>query len=92
MSNAQNGKSRPQFSRAPLITSAAMLGGGFALALVGLAVGGGYLLWATRRWVREMEVAPSDLAKIKWDQARAAVSAGAEAWQNGPRADPASAS
>ena len=92
MSNAQNGKSRPQFSRTPLITSAAMLGGGFVLVLVGLAVGGGYLAWATRKWVTEMEVPPSELAKIKWDQARAAVSAGAEAWQNGPRADPANAS
>jgi len=40
--------------------------------------------------VNEMEVPPSELAKLKWAQTRAAVSAGASAgasaWQNGPRA------
>ncbi len=62
------------------------------LVLVGLAVGGGHLLSATRQWVKEMETPPSELARIKWTQARAAVSAGAAAWQNGPRANPAVAS
>ena len=91
MSNANNGKSGPQFSSGPLITSAAMVGGGIVLVLVGLAVGGGHLLSATRHWVREMEVPPTELARIKWNQARAAVSAGAVAWQNGPQANPADA-
>ena len=58
---------------------------------LGLAVGGGHLLSATRHWVREMEVPPTELARIKWNQARAAVSAGAVAWQNGPQANPADA-
>jgi len=92
MSNAGNGKSGPQFSSGPLITSAALVGGGTVLVLAGLAVTGGHLLWATRQGVREMETPPSELARIKWNQARSAVSVGAAAWQNGPRANPAVAS
>ena len=89
MSNGENRSSGPQFQTAPLIVSAAMVGVGTMIVLVGLAVGGGHLLSATRRWVNEMEVPPSELAKIKWTQAKAAVSAGAQAWQDGTQAVPA---
>ena len=88
MSNGENRTNGPQFRTAPLITSAAMIGAGTLIALAGLAVGGGHLLSATRRWVNEMEVPPSELAKIKWTQAKAAVSAGAQAWQDGTQAVP----
>jgi hypothetical protein len=87
MSNDLNGKSGPQFSSGPLITSAAMVGAGTLLALAGVALGGGYLLRVARQWVREMEVPPNELARIKWNQARAAVSAGAAVWQDGPHAN-----
>ncbi len=89
MSGKSNG---PQFQAAPLITSAAMIGAGTLVALAGLAIGGGHLVTATRRWINEMEVPPSDLARLKWVQARAAYTAGASAWQNGSRASVASAS
>ena len=92
MSNGENTKSGPQFSSGPLIVSAALVGAGTLIVLAGLAVGGGHLAWATRQWVRELEVPPSELAKIKWSQARAAVSAGTAAWQNGTESDPASVS
>jgi hypothetical protein len=92
MSNAGNGKRGPQFSSGPLITSAAMVGAGTVLVMAGLAVGGAHMLWVTRQWVKEMETPPSELARIKWNQARAAVSAGAAAWQNGPRAGRSDAS
>ena len=62
-----------------------------AYVLAGLAVGGGHLLSATRQWVDEMEVPPSELARIKWAQAKAAMSAGAQAWQDGTQAIPAEA-
>ena len=88
MSNGENRSSGPQFQAAPLIVSAAMVGGGTMIVLVGLAVGGGHLLSATRRWVNEMEVPPSELARIKWTQAKAAMSAGAQAWQDGTQAIP----
>jgi len=86
MSNGENGKIGPQIRSGPLIVSAALVGAGTLIALAGLAVGGGYVASVTRQWVREMEVPPSELAKLKWAQARAAVSAGASAWQNGSQA------
>ena len=46
----------------------------------------------TRLWINEMEVQPSELARLKWVQARAAYTAGASAWQDGSRASVASAS
>jgi len=83
MSNGENRTNGPQFRTAPLITSAVMVGVGTMIALAGLAVGGGHLLSVTRQWVNEMEVPPSELARLKWTQARAAMAAGAAAWQNG---------
>jgi len=89
MSNGENRRNGPQFRTAPLITSAAMVGGGTLIALAGLAIGGGHLLSATRQWINEMEVAPSELARLKWTQAKTAMAAGAAAWQNGTQRDPA---
>ena len=83
MSNGENGKIGPQIRSGPLIVSAALVGAGTLIALAGLAVGGGYVASLTRQRVREMEVPPSELARLKWAQARAAVAAGASAWQNG---------
>ena len=89
MSNGENRSNGPQYRAAPLIISAVMVGTGTAIVLAGLAVGGAHLLTATRQWVNEMEVAPSELARLKWTQAKAAMSAGAQAWQNGNPAVPA---
>jgi hypothetical protein len=83
MSNGETRTNGPQFRTTPLITSAVMVGAGTMIALAGLAVGGGHLLSVTRQWVNEMEVPPSELARLKWTQARAAMAAGAAAWQNG---------
>jgi hypothetical protein len=83
VSDAQKG---PHFESGPLITGATLLGVGALIAAVGLAVGGGHLIAATRRWVKEMEVPPSELARQKWAQARTAVEAGTSAWQNGTKA------
>ena len=91
MSNGENRGSGPQYRAAPLIISAALVGTGTVIVLAGLAVGGGHLLAATRRWVNEMEVPPSELARVKWAQAKAAMSAGAQAWQDGTQAIPAEA-
>ena len=89
MSNGENRSNGPQYRAAPLIISAVMVGTGTAIVLAGLAEGSAHLLTATRQWVNEMEVAPSDLARLKWTQAKAAMSAGAQAWQNGNPAVPA---
>jgi hypothetical protein len=68
------------------------VGAGTLIALTGLAVGGGHLLSATRQWINDMEVPPSELARLKWTQARAAMAAGAAAWQNGAQPHPAQSS
>ena len=87
MSNGENRANGPQFRTAPLIISAAMVGGGTLIALTGLAVGGAHLLSVTRQWINEMEVPPSELARLKRTQARAAMAAGAAAWQDGTQSE-----
>jgi hypothetical protein len=77
----------PEFRTGPLITSAALVGAGTIVALVGLAVGGSHLFSATRRWIQAMEVPPSEVARHKWVQAKSAAAAGAASWRNGVPAD-----
>jgi len=84
MSNTDERSARPQFQPGPLLTGAALIGLGALLAMVGVAVGGTHVISAMRRWVSDMEVPPSELAKIKLAQARAAAAAGAQAWQQAP--------
>src|SRR6202034_237092 len=76
----------PRVRPAPRVTGGALIAAGGVIALAGLVVGGAHLFAATRRWIREMEIPPSEVAKLKLAQARAAASAGADAWQNGPAA------
>ena len=83
--NSQGSGNLPEFRTRPLITGAALVGA--MVALVGLAVGGSHLLSATRRWIQAMEVPPSEVARIKWMQARTAAGAGTAAWRNGVPAD-----
>lgn len=84
MSNStQSSNSLPPVRSGPLITGAALVGAGSLLVAAGFIVGSIHLLSATRQWVRAMETPPSELARLKWAQARAAVTAGAGAWQNG---------
>ena len=85
--NSQRSGNLPEFNTSPLITGAALVGVGAMIALVGLAVGGSHLLAATRRWIQAMEVPPSEVARIKWMQARTAAVAGTAAWRNGVPAD-----
>jgi hypothetical protein len=92
MTDTATGPTRPQFDTNQLIISGALVGAGTVIAMAGLAVAGSHLLLATRRWVRQMEVPPSEVAKLKFAQARAAVSAGATAWRNGSSSEPASVS
>jgi hypothetical protein len=83
MTDSGQRTSLPQLSSGPLITGAVLVGTGAMLVLAGIAVGGTHLFAATRRWVREMEVPPRQLAQQQWARARAAAVAGTSAWQNG---------
>ena len=84
--STQESSSLPELRTGLLVTSAALVGAGALIALAGLAVGGSHLFSATRRWIAEMEVPPSELARIKWAQAKSAAAAGTAAWQNGASA------
>ncbi|HEV2244061.1 MAG TPA: hypothetical protein VGR98_23680 [Streptosporangiaceae bacterium] len=73
-----------QVRSGPLVSGATLIGVGGLIALVGVAVGGFHLLSALRKWVSAMDVPPSELARQKLAQAKAAAAAGADAWQNAP--------
>jgi hypothetical protein len=47
---------------------------------------GSAIMSAARQRVNQLEQPPSELAKRRWQQARAATTAGAKAWRNGPPA------
>ena len=81
--STEQSSSWPELRTGPLVTAAVLVGAGALVALAGMAVGGSHLVSATRRWIREMEVPPSEQARIKWAQAKTAAAAGAAAWQNG---------
>lgn len=68
--------------RAPVIIGACLIGAGSMIAMAGIAVSGTALIAATRRWLRELEVPPSEVVKQKWGQTKAATVAGATAWQH----------
>jgi hypothetical protein len=82
-STESSSSSWPELRTGPIITGASLFGAGALIALAGLAVGGTHLFSATRRWIQEMEVPPSEQARIKWAQAKTAAAAGTAAWQNG---------
>ncbi len=81
--DSQSKRNAPELSTGALITAAGLIGGGAMLVLAGLAIGGAHLFSATRRWVQEMDVPPSEVARLKWAQARTAAAAGTAAWRNG---------
>ena len=82
-SNSERSVNLPEFRAGPLITGGALAAVGAMVALAGLAVGGSHLFSATRRWIQAMEVPPSEVARLKWVQARTAAAAGTAAWRNG---------
>ena len=73
-----------QVRSGPLVSGAALIGVGGMIALIGVAIGGFHLLSALRKWVNAMDVPPGELARQKLAQAKAAATAGADAWQNTP--------
>lgn len=83
MTNRQALKSGLQVNSRSVLVGGALIAAGGIVALAGLAVSSSALIVAIRRWVREMEEPPSDLARRKWEQAKAATAAGAAAWQDG---------
>ena len=71
-------------NRSLLIGGGGLVGIGGLLGFTGMVLVGSALLSATRQWVNQLEQPPSEMARRKWQQAKAAASAGAGAWRNGP--------
>jgi|tagenome__1003787_1003787.scaffolds.fasta_scaffold20874610_2 hypothetical protein len=67
-------------NRTVLWGGAALMCAGGALCATGAALCGVALAGAVRRWVRELEEPPSQMALRKWTQAKAATRAGIEGW------------
>jgi hypothetical protein len=83
MSHEQESGSGFELNTTPLLVGAALIGAGAVIGLAGMVLSGTVMLAATRRWIRQMDVPPNELARQKWAQARAATMAGASAWQDG---------
>ena len=45
---------------------------------------GAHLIAATRQWAGELETPPSELARLKWEQAKTAAASGASTWREHP--------
>jgi hypothetical protein len=66
-----------------VISGAVLVGIGGSLAATGVLLGSTAIASAMRQWIRQLDQPPSEMAKQKWNQARAATQAGAKAWQGG---------
>jgi hypothetical protein len=71
-----------QLNSTPLIVGAVLIGAGTLIGLTGLVVGGSAMISATRKWLSELEVPPSEVIRQKFHQTKAATMAGATAWQH----------
>ncbi|HSR85525.1 MAG TPA: hypothetical protein VLM11_15230 [Streptosporangiaceae bacterium] len=80
MKNAR-GYSSFQVNTTPLVVGAALIGAGMLMGIAGIVVGGTALASASRKWINELDVPPSEVVKHKWHQTKAATNAGASAWQ-----------
>jgi hypothetical protein len=84
--NNQPAGAWPKLESGPLIAGGILVGIGAVVALAGLTVAGSHVIAATRAWVNELETPPSQLAKLKWEQAKTAAVSGANTWREHPNA------
>jgi hypothetical protein len=74
-----------EIDRGPLIFAALLVGLGGLIAFLGMAIGTKSAVTHGRRYIEAMDPSPSELARLKWSQLRAAgaagASAGADAWK-----------
>jgi hypothetical protein len=68
--------------RGMLIAAAVLIGLGGVVGLAGLATGAAALATAARRWYSRADLTPSELARLKWEQAKAVAGASTGAWRD----------
>jgi hypothetical protein len=76
----------PQVRSGPLVAGGILIGIGAVVAMVGVAVAGTHLAAATRAWIKELETPPGQLARLRWEQAKAAAASGTAIWRDHPNA------
>lgn len=87
MSNDGNVALTSSINTKVVVGGLVLVGVGGFIALSGLALAAGAVLSATRSWVNQRDVPPTDVARHYFDQVRSATmagaTAGANAWKNG---------
>jgi hypothetical protein len=77
-----------QLNRSLLIGGGVLVALGGLLGFAGMALASSALISASRQWVGQLETPPSEIARRRWEQAKAAAaagaSAGATAWRDKP--------
>ena len=69
-------------NRKTVLTAALLMAIGGAVGVAGLVVGCAAVVAAGRRWYARVDLRPDELARLKWEQAKAAAGAGAGAWRD----------
>jgi hypothetical protein len=82
MTDSRTDPSLQDLNRGLLIGAAVLFAVASVAGLAGIAMFGTAVLAASRRWYRRADLAPQQLANLKWQQAKAAVGAGAGAWRD----------
>jgi hypothetical protein len=73
-----------QLNRNLLVGGGVLVALGGLLGFTGMALVSSALLSATRQWVDQLERPPTEMARRRWEQTKAAASAGAAAWRDNP--------
>ena len=75
-----------QLNRRLIVGGGVLIGIGGLLGFTGMLLVSSAIVSAARRRVNQLEQPPSEIAKRRWQQARAATTAGAKAWRDSPSA------
>jgi hypothetical protein len=82
MDNRRTDWSLEDINRGTMLTAVVLMAIGALLGLAGISVGSAAVIGACRRWYRRVDLPPHELARLKWEQAKAAAGAGAGAWRD----------
>ena len=73
-----------QLNRNLLVGGGVLVALGGLLGFTGMALVSSALISATRQWIDHLERPPGEIARRRWEQTKAAASAGATAWRDSP--------
>jgi hypothetical protein len=82
MHNSHSSPAGIQMNKTQVMAGASLLGAGSLIGMAGAIIGGHALTIATLRWLRDLEVPPTEAVRHKWSQTKAATTAGAQAWHS----------